>query len=772
MGYQNEQIEANSILVRLSESRKIYKLAISATVILVAMAAFYLALTYVADRSVERNAERLATTWAQFFGSQFDGAEGGLATGNIEEQLAVLDRTQTVSDVFRFKLFDKKGELLYISDEPIQATAGSDLAAHNAEAAQVYVTGVPATFVEDGRAKPNRPDVYAESYVPVYQGGQIAGVVEVYVNQTANANEIRSMYLQFGGFVGMLILLIVAVPIYGLITTRRHLSQQNDELTLARDSALQAEKAKSEFLANMSHEIRTPMNGVLGMIELLAGTKQSSKQKSFTETARSSANSLLKIINDILDFSKVDAGQVTISAKEFKLSAIVNETAEMLSTIAFGKRVELLTRIDPNLPSFVVGDYDRIKQIAINLVGNAVKFTDFGEVAIDVSMVESSPTADGRFTLRLQVKDTGIGIKEDELDLVFGKFTQVDGSTTRAHEGTGLGLAICKGLVELMNGRVGVDSTLGEGSTFWIEVPLRVAEGATDLHSARPAEAKGKRVLVIDDNATNRWILAELLDSWQMDEISASSGQEGLQKLSSSVKKGQPIDLVLLDHHMPGMDGEEVLRHIRETPELAQIPVIALTSLDNFGSEQSRGKHAPDAMLVKPVGTSVLFDQIMVVLSKIENQTDASFIDETSDPLNTSYSKILVVEDNPVNQAVAREMLKTLGFVPTIAQDGREGVKAWRACKPSLVLMDVSMPIASGIEATGMIRKIESEEGLSPTYIAGMTAHAMQGDRDRCIDAGMDDYIPKPINLESLRDVLIRSGVLDVKECDLDVNAA
>lgn len=527
-----------------------------------------------------------------------------------------------------------------------------------------------------------------------------------------------------------------------------------------------ANEAKSSFLANMSHEIRTPMNGVLGMIELLAGTKLSAQQQMFTDTVMTSAKSLLAVINDILDFSKINAGQLKIAAEPFKVSALINETAQMLSTVAFDKHVELLTRIDPNLPTFAAGDYSRIQQIVTNLLGNAIKFTDFGEVIINAGLVEDKADVDGRFTMRLEVRDTGVGIAEDKLDEIFGKFTQVDGSTTRTHEGTGLGLAICKGLVELMGGRIGVSSTVGKGSTFWVEIPLREAPAEADAPAVRAVEARGKRVLVIDDNATNRWILAELLASWRMEESSASSGQEGIQKLVSAARKGQPVDLVLLDHHMPGMDGEAVLKHMRETPELANIPVIALTSLDNFGGGLEDASISPDAALIKPVGASVLLDQIMVVLSKSAvdaapagGEPAASEVAGAAE-MSESFSAILVVEDNVVNQTVAREMLKTFGFVPAIAQNGKEGVQTWRACRPKLVLMDVSMPIMSGYEATAMIRQIEADEGWAPTQIVGMTAHAMEGDRERCIEAGMNDYLSKPISGEELKDALMTSGVL------------
>lgn len=272
---------------------------------------------------------------------------------------------------------------------------------------------------------------------------------------------------------------------------------------------------------------------------------------------------------------------------------------------------------------------------------------------------------------------------------------------------------------------------------------------------------------MIDDNATNRWILAELLSSWRMEEMSASSGQEGLQKLISAARNEKPIDLVILDHHMPGMDGEEVLQHIRETPALADTPVIALTSLDNFGEGRDEGLHAPNAALVKPVSASVLLDQIMVALSKVAAKSSAAGPDparleagEDVSDVQEAFSAILVVEDNIVNQTVAREMLKTLGFVPAIAQNGKEGVQTWRACRPKLVLMDVSMPIVSGYEATALIREIEAEEERHPTEIIGMTAHAMEGDRERCIEAGMDNYLPKPLSINDLKSALLTSGVL------------
>ena len=728
-----------------------------AAAIVAASIAFFVGLNLAAETAVKQDAVRRATAWAQFFGSQVHDLSARIKSRDFAEPVTVFKRAAETSDVFRFKLFNESGELIVVSDGPVPTNADKEMINHNAQALEVYLTGMPKTFVKEGYAKPDRPDIYAETYVPVLQNGRITGVVEVYVDQTATAAVIRAEYLRFGAFAGLLMLLALLIPVIGMARARK-LAERNLELSRARDAAMQI---KSDFLANMSHEIRTPMNGVLGMTELLAGTGLNAQQRMFSDTIMSSAKSLLAIINDVLDFSKISAGQIEISKSEFGPEKLFSEIAQMISVTVGDRDLELLLRIDPKLPSHVVGDAGRIRQIATNLLSNAVKFTDAGEVVMDVSSTGSSTP--GELNLRIEVRDTGIGIPEDKLENVFGKFTQVDSSSTRVHEGTGLGLAISKGLVELMGGRVGVSSSLGVGSTFWVEIPL--AASASAAPSAPIVQARGKRVLVIDDNATSRGIILERLEWWEMQGAGAASATEGVKAMNVAFDRGEAFDLIILDFDLPMAAGPEVLRVIREHPVMKATPVVGLSIVENLDAAASRGPRQLDATLLRPLSSSALLDQIMSLLAaraaadnrKTGDRETGSTSDEASSAGPTS---ILVVEDNQVNQMVAREMLKMMGFVPVIANNGEEGVRAWRAKRPSVVLMDVSMPVLSGYDATAAIRAAEAAEGLPRTHIIGMTAHAMEGDREACLDAGMDNFIPKPVTTEQVRKALVAAGFL------------
>ncbi|MEZ5667716.1 MAG: response regulator [Alphaproteobacteria bacterium] len=732
-------------------------------------AALYFLISAAAHRDTVQNAERLSLAWAHFLGSQFDNLESRLAEGTgFEREMEIFARATAGGEVFRFKLFDGHGRLVLVSDDANPSTINGDLASHNPEALTVIATGRPVTFVEDGTEKPDRPDIYAESYVPVLQDGRIVAVVEVYVDQTADSAYTQDSFVAFGLQVGGIILLLIAVPLGALVIARRSLEARNAELTEARDAARVAEKAKSEFLANMSHEIRTPMNGVMGMAELLSGTRLDNRQRMFADIIMSSARSLLTIINDILDFSRIDAGQLSIEARPFKLSAIANEPAQLLSQAAHDKGIELLVRVAPDLPRAAIGDFGRIRQIVTNLVSNAIKFTAHGEVVLELSAERRPATPADGLRLRIAVRDTGPGIPADKLQTVFDKFTQVDGSSTRAHEGTGLGLAISKGLAELMGGTIGAESEPGSGSLFWVSLPLRHAT-ADEAPDPVEVDAAGKRVLVIDDNETNRYILNELVTAWRLDEVSASSGREGLQKLAAAARQGRPFDLVLLDHHMPGMNGEEVLRSLRADPAIGATPVIMLSSMDEYALHRLPADARADAVLTKPVAASALFDQIVSVLSATSRPQGAA--QDPAQPADAAAERepegvespgdpegpaVLIVEDNAVNQKVVSLILSNMGVRSEMAENGRIALERFAALRPRLVLMDVSMPVMNGYEATRGIRDLERTLGLPPCRIVGLTAHAMEGDRDRCLDAGMDDYLSKPVSPAALRQAVER----------------
>ena len=528
-------------------------------------------------------------------------------------------------------------------------------------------------------------------------------------------------------------------------TLKEQVRQRTAELEKAVGIAEEASRAKSLFLANMSHELRTPLNGVIGMVDLLLAAQPSKQQRRYCEVAKSSARSLLELINDILDFSKIEAGKLELDSTDFDLHDVIENVTQVLGEAAEKKKIELICGVGQSVPRTVRGDPTRLRQVVLNLVTNAIKFTDTGEVVINAAVLEQTDT---HALVRISVKDSGIGIPKDRVARLFKSFSQVDASTTRKFGGTGLGLAISHRIVDMMGGQIGVDSEEGRGSTFWIKIRVEKRPDAVRVHREIGIDPRGLRALVVDDNSTNREILQAQLGSWHLQADIAASAGEALQMLCAAAERGEAYRFAILDMRMPKTDGMELANQIKSNLQTRDVILISLSSIGDPMTIEQMTLRGFAACLTKPALPSQLYDAIIDSLAAQEQPGRAATVEAplTAESIRLNGVRVLLAEDNAVNRFVASELLTIAGCVCTMVVNGREAIEAALRESHDVVLMDCQMPEVDGFEAARVIREAERTAGDGKHRpIIALTANAIKGDRELCLAAGMDDYVTKPI---------------------------
>ena len=735
----------------------IWSVLLLALVIFVTGRLVVTARTRVAESTLTATAESTAKTWYEHHVVHMR-AFTGLKVQNVLETTEVATRhdASEFGNVYFYRIYDRYGRLYIVSDQADGDDAGGTEPAAPpvedlAKVRSVLAGGETVTEIARGWRRNDPSRYFSRSVLPIEQDGEIIGAAEVFVDISADRATIYSAFFKFSVMQVTILVLASLIPISAVSYAWYRMAAMNRDLADARDKARQAEEAKSRFLANMSHEIRTPLNGIMGMAELLDETRMTEVQRSYSATIVNASSALLTIINDVLDFSKIEAGKVTIVNRPFDLHDCVQDAAALLVPAGNAKGVELCVDFQTPLPAWVIGDEARLRQCLLNVAGNAVKFTEEGHVTIRVSEAAGD-------RVEIAVSDTGVGVPPDKIETIFRDFEQAETGHSRSQTGTGLGLTITRRLLHLMGGEIKVENRPGRGAVFRMSLPLPAT--APPEHARRdlpvlffdPAALRGKTAIVVDDLEINRRILAARLAGFGMESRCFDSAAAALEALRDP-RQPRP-DIVISDHHMPGMDGAGLLRALRELPGAGELPFVILSSGDLEPLRAGFSRDDIERCLSKPVRTDLLFKTLCSAMNLAAGASDADPAAAPANAPDTSSLRVCLAEDNKTNQFIVRKMIAARVARFTVWETGQAAVDAYLDERPDLILMDISMPVKDGLTAARDIRALERRAGLAPCTIVALTAHALTEDRDRAAAAGMNGFLGKPLRKRELLDTL------------------